>query len=71
VLRRAISMGQCDRLNPKERVRITEIQDLLIERYVEQKEALDKDLKIQAIEIAFEIRELRREMEDIKEGAKV
>src|SRR5215469_6713091 len=30
-------MGQYDRLTPEEQARITEIQDVLIERYVEQK----------------------------------
>jgi hypothetical protein len=56
---------------PKERARITELQDLLIERYVEQKEALEDGKKARAIEIGFEIKELRREMETITEGAKV
>ena len=60
-----------DRLTSEERARITEIQDLLINRYVEQKEALDKGLKTHAIEIEFEIKELQREMEKIKGWAKV
>jgi len=64
-------MGQYNQLTPEERARITEIQDLLIDRYVEQKEALDKGLKTHAIEIEFEIKELRHEMEKIKEWAKV
>jgi hypothetical protein len=58
-------------LTPKERARITDIQDSLIELYVEQKEALDKGKKARAIEIGFEIKELRREMEKIKECANV
>ena len=58
-------------LTPEERARITDIQDLLIERYVEQKEALAKGKKALAIEIGFEIKELRREMETIKEWANV
>ena len=33
-------MGSADRLTPEEGARITEIQDSLIELYVEQKEAL-------------------------------
>jgi hypothetical protein len=59
-------MGQYDRLTPEERARITEIQDLLIERYVEQKEALEGGQKIRAKEIEFEIKELRDEMEEVK-----
>ena len=60
-----------DRPTPKERARITEIQDVLIERYVEQKEALEEGKKGRAIEIGFEIKELRREMEAIKGLANV
>lgn len=58
-------------LTPGERVRITEIQDLLIERYVEQKEALEEGEKARAREVEFEIQELRREMDTIKEWANV
>jgi hypothetical protein len=64
-------MGQYNQLTPEERARIAEIQDLLIDRYVVQKEALDKGLKAHAIEISLEIKELHREMEKIKEWAKV
>ena len=64
-------MGQYNQLTREERSRVTEIQDLLIDRYVEQKEALDKGLKTHAIEIEFEIKELQREMEKIKGWAKV
>ncbi len=42
--------------------RITDIQDLLIERYVEQKEAIQEGNRCRAIELEFEIKELRREM---------
>jgi hypothetical protein len=45
--------------------RITDIQDLLIERYVEQKEALRDGDRCRAIELEFEIKELRREKEKI------
>ena len=58
-------------LTSKERARITDIQDSLIELYVEQKEALDKGKKARAIEIGFEVKELRREMETIKECTNV
>jgi hypothetical protein len=64
-------MARYHELNPEERAKITEIQDLLIDRYVEQKEALDNGLKTHAIEIGFEIKELQREMEKIKGWAKV
>ena len=53
-------------MNPDERARMTDIQDSLIDRYVEQKEALDNGLKTHAIEIEFEIKVLQREMEKIK-----
>jgi hypothetical protein len=64
-------MERHDTPTPKERARITEIQDLLIERYVEQKEALEEGKKARAIEIGFEIKELRREMETVKGLVKV
>ena len=56
-------------LSPEEQTRITDIQDLLIERYVEQKEALEEGEQARAREIEFEIKELKREMETIKEWA--
>jgi hypothetical protein len=68
---RGIEMERHDRLTRDERARITEIPDMLIERYVEQKEALADGKKARATEIGFEIKELRREMETIKEWANV
>ena len=62
-------MGQYDGLTPEERARIAEIQDFLIDRYVEQKEALEKGDAARAKVIALEIRELQREKEEIKEWA--
>jgi benzoyl-CoA reductase/2-hydroxyglutaryl-CoA dehydratase subunit BcrC/BadD/HgdB len=62
-------MGPYDGLTPEERARITEIQDFLIDRYVEQKEALDKGDDTRAKEIGREIKELQREKEEIKEWA--
>jgi hypothetical protein len=56
-------------LSPEEQARITDIQDLLIERYVEQKEALEEGEQAREREIEFEIKELKREMETIKEWA--
>ncbi len=64
-------MGRYDELTPEERARITELQDVLIDRYVEQKEALEEGQNTRAIEIEFEIKELKREMGKIKEWAKV
>jgi DNA-directed RNA polymerase subunit E'/Rpb7 len=64
-------MGQNDRLTPEERARITEIQDSLIDRYVEQNEALEKGDNVRAKEIGLEIKELQREKEKIKEWANV
>ena len=60
-----------DRTQEEERDRVTDIQDLLIERYVEQKEALQDGNRCRAIELEFEIRELRREKEKIKHWAAV
>ena len=64
-------MGQYDGLTPEERARITNIQDTLIDLYVEQKEALEKGKTARAIDIDFEIKELRRDIEEIKEWANV
>ena len=57
-------------LSPEEQTRITDIQDLLIELYVEQKKELEEGEQARAREIEFEIKELKREMETIKEWAK-
>jgi hypothetical protein len=62
-------MGQNDRLTPEERARITEIQEFLIDRYVEQNEALEKGDNVRAKEIGLEIKDLQREKEKIKEWA--
>ena len=62
-------MGQYYGLTSEERARITEIQDFLIERYVEQKEALERGDDVRAKEIALEIKRLQREKEEIKEWA--
>jgi hypothetical protein len=58
-------------LTPEERARITEIQDLLIDRYVERKEALERGKRIRAKEIETEIKELQQEKERIEEWATV
>ena len=64
-------MAQHNRLTPEERARVTEIQDLLIDRYVEQREALERGQRTRAVELQFEIRELHREIEEIKEWVNV
>ena len=57
-------MDNSTALTPKERTRITEIQDLLIKFYVEHKEALDKGNEGYAIAIEFKIRQLQQEIEE-------
>lgn len=64
-------MEKSIRLTPEEQARIAEIQDLLIDRYVEQKELLERGERACALDIEFEIKELKREMQEIKEWAKV
>ena len=56
-------------LTIEERARITEIQDCLIDRYVERNEALEKGDTLRAKEIDKEINELRTEKEEIQEWA--
>jgi len=62
-------MGHYDRLAPEEQARITEIQDLLIERYIERKEETEKGNNSRTDDIEAEIKELRREKEQILERA--
>ena len=62
-------MGRYDRLTPEEQARVIEIQDLLIDLYVGQKEAFEKGEKARAREIAAAIEGLRREKDNIEEGA--
>ncbi len=61
-------MKRYNGLTPEEPTRVTEIQDSLIDRYVEQEEALEKGKKTVAIEIGFEIKELQREKEKSSRG---
>lgn len=62
-------MGRYDGLMPEERAKITEIQDLLIDRYVEQREALAKGDNIRAKKIELEIKELQIEKDEIRKWA--
>jgi hypothetical protein len=64
-------MTQDDGLTPEERARIEEIQDLLIDRYVELKEEVQNDNKVRAKEIEIEIRELLYEKEEIESWTNV
>jgi hypothetical protein len=56
-------------LMPEERATMGEIQDSLIERYVEQSEAIREGNRCRAIELEFEIKQLLREKEKIKRWA--
>lgn len=53
----------------EERARITEIQDWLIERYVEQKAVIKEGNRRRAMELELEIKELLREQEKIEHWA--
>jgi hypothetical protein len=59
-------MTQRDGLTPRERPRLIEILDQLIDRYVEQNEAFEKGDNVRAQEIKLEIKELQRERERIQ-----
>ena len=56
-------------ITAEDRPRITEIQDSLIERYVEQKEMIREGNRCRAIGLEFEIKELLREKDKIKHWA--
>jgi molybdenum-dependent DNA-binding transcriptional regulator ModE len=64
-------MTKYEGLTPEERARITEIQDLLIERYVEHKEAIEEGQQVRAKELEAEIDELQREKENVTRWAAV
>lgn len=61
-------MEQDKDLISEERARLTEIQDSLIDRYVEQREALEEGNRCRAIEIQFEIKELLYEKKKFSSG---
>jgi hypothetical protein len=63
---RRLTMKQGAEVTPEERARITAIGDLLIERYIEQREALEAGDRAHAIELQFEIKELMREKQKVK-----
>ena len=64
-------MMQSKNRTHEKRNRITDIQDLLIDRYLEQKEAILEGNRCRAIELEFEIKELRREKDKIEYWATV
>jgi len=64
-------MRQYSGLTPEERAQITEIQDLLIDRYVALKEAFQQGNKIRVNAIEAEIKELQHEKEQIEQWATV
>ena len=56
-------------LTPEERARITELQDLLIERFVEHREAMAEGQKERAKTVEAEIDSILREKEEIEKWA--
>jgi hypothetical protein len=64
-VQRRLTMKQNKCPTQEKRDKITDIQDLLIERYVEQKEAILEGDRCRAIELEFEIKELRREQDKL------
>ena len=61
-------MKQDQALPPEERARIIEIQDLLIDRFVEHREATEKGQTWRAKELEAEIEELQNEKETWRNG---
>ena len=58
-------------LTPEERARITDLQDLLIERFVEHQEALAEGQKERVKTLEAEIDNLLRQKEEIEKWAAV
>ena len=56
-------------LTPEERVRITELQDLLIERFVEHREAVAEGQQERVKSVEAEIDRVLREKEEIEKWA--
>jgi hypothetical protein len=56
---------------PRRTRRITEIQDLLIERFVEHKVAIEEGQRVQAKELEAEINELQRKVGNVTRWAAV
>jgi hypothetical protein len=62
-------MTKYEGLTPEERARIIEIQDSLIERFVERKEAIEEGQEVRAKELESEISELQREIGNVTRWA--
>jgi hypothetical protein len=58
-------------LTPEERARITELQDLLIDRFVEHREAMAEGEEERIRELEAEIDDLLREKEEVEKWATV
>ena len=58
-------------LTPEERARVMELQDLLIERFVEQREAVAEGQEERVKTVEAEIDRLLREKEEIEKWAAV
>jgi hypothetical protein len=58
-------------LTPEERAQVTDLQDLLIERFVEHKLAIDRGEELHARMLKLEINDLLHEKEDIEAWAAV
>ena len=56
-------------LTPEERARITELQDLLIHRFVEHREATAEEREERVRKLEAEIDDLLREMEEVEKWA--
>jgi molybdenum-dependent DNA-binding transcriptional regulator ModE len=59
------AMAKYEGLAPEERARITDMLDLLIERFVEHKEAIEEGQQVRAKELEAEIKKLQREKENV------
>jgi hypothetical protein len=64
-------MTKYEGLGPEERARITDIQDLLIERFVEHQEAIEEGHEVRAKQLEAEIDELQREIGSVPRWATV
>jgi hypothetical protein len=61
-------MDQCWQLTPEEQARITELQELLIDRFIEYSEALEDGEQIRAAKLQAEIDALLREAEEMEKS---
>jgi hypothetical protein len=75
-LHQEVSLGRRNRmgqrkglLTPEERVRITELQDLLIDRFVEHREATAEGEDERVKRLEAEIDDLLREKEEVEKWA--